>query len=410
MNKTLILLEGVFLALLLSSCAAPVKQGAPLDAVENSTKPQELEVKEPVEAETPKVEPTKALAQEVPIETSKPTPKEFKDSVERKKDTIPAEENFLPIPPQTDTLAIEKKSPEPFIEIQKIVAESFSHAEMLFNEGKVDSAIQFLETFQMLDPLWKTWMNNTTGEIEKYKAASLQELQKYKSLCLSIINEMAVGGDYNTIRYLADSLIALAPGDSLQQFAESKKKQSYEKTMQKVKSEMQKIETKAKEDGNYQKADSLAKRLQMRYRDFSDTLHLDTWVKTFQEIANSQNENKDFWKTHNPEEFLGRAKKLGAEGKVEDALKILKDLLSSSLRDKAIEEKNRLGKTYCDSSRANAASLYTKALKQKNQEKKKKSIEDALNALSLCIENFPSLREAKQAEKDKKLLLEELAQ
>jgi hypothetical protein len=374
----------VFFSLIISGCASSVPK-------------QEVEIALPVE---------KNIA---PVDSSKES--QIHDSVSTTQEVISKEESeilALPIPPQTDTVPTIQKTPNPFLDIQKIAAESFSYAQTLYSEGNIDSAIHFLETFSMLDPLWKSWMTHVNKDIEKFKNAINQEAEKYKTLSLAIINEMATSGDYGTIRKLADSLIALAPNDSLKVFAENKKQQAFQKTFSKVKDEMKKIENQAKQSGDYQKADSLASRLQMRYRDFSDTLKLNEWINSIKQIADLQNNDKDYWTKNNPEEYFKKAKELNANGKIEQALEILNKLISSPLREKALEEKNLIGKAFCKNARQKTASFYTKALKQKNNDDKKKLINQAVENLSSCIEKFESLEEAKQAETDKKILLEEL--
>lgn len=424
MNKTIFLFAGIF-ALVLFGCAAPLQQGTPIVSDTQIEENKNLVLADTLnEVDEPQKNKTQNQESVIKIETEK-SQENFNvisDRMPTSQKTVEQDsllvsngnslsdstvENFLPIPPQTDTLI--KKSPEPYIEIQRMVAESFSYAQDLFNEGKVDSAIHFLENFQMLDPLWKNWMVNVHNDIKKYKDFSNQEIEKFKGLSFAIVNEMAVGADYGSVCRLADSLIALSPGDSLRLFAEEKKQLAFHKTYLKVQTEMKKIELMAKQSGDYKKADSLAQRLKMRYRDFVDTLHLDSWNAAFFKIASSQNDNKDFWATNNPQKFLEDAKTLFAKGKIDESLKIFESLLSSPLRNRALEERTRLGMEFCKNSRASAAELYAKALKQKDSKKKQDFIQQAIQKLSNCTEYFQEIPDAFQAETDKKLLLEELS-
>lgn len=424
MNKTIFLFAGIF-ALVLFGCAAPLQQGTPIVSDTQVEENKNLVLADTLN-EVEEHQKNKTQNQEAAIiketEKSQENFNVISDRLPTSQKTVEQDsllvsngnslsdstvENFLPIPPQTDTL--KKKSPEPYIEIQRMVAESFSYAQDLFNEGKVDSAIHFLENFQMLDPLWKNWMVNVHNDIKKYKDFSNQEIEKFKGLSFAIVNEMAVGADYGSVCRLADSLIALFPGDSLRLFAEEKKQLAFHKTYLKVQTEMKKIELMAKQSGDYKKADSLAQRLKMRYRDFVDTLRLDSWNAAFSKIASSQNDNKDFWATNNPQKFLEDAKTLFAKGKIDESLKIFESLLSSPLRNRALEERTRLGMEFCKNSRASAAELYAKALKQKDSKKKQDFIQQAIQKLSNCTEYFQEIPDAFQAETDKKLLLEELS-
>ena len=90
-------------------------------------------------------------------------------------------------------------------------------------------------------------------------------------------------------------------------------------------------------------------------------------------------------------------------------MNIFESLLSSPLRNRALEERTRLGMEFCKNSRASAAELYAKALKQKDSKKKQDFIQQAIQKLSNCTEYFQELPDAFQAETDKKLLLEELS-
>lgn len=315
------------------------------------------------------------------------------------------EEELLPIPAQTDTL--EAKVVDPFVEIQKVVAATFTHAKELSEAGKTDSLMAYLERLTVLGPLWESWMARANSMLEPLSAPSAGDAETLRRLALLIVNENASSSDFRTVSQLADSLLAMNPGDSLEAFAETQKAVAYERTVKKIQAEMLRVDSLA-EAGNYALVDSLSNRLIMRYREFEEPLALAKFREAAIQKALEREAGLGYWKEHSAKDALKEAGTLAAQGDFGRAKELYSRLASSPEAAQAKLELDSLSTAVCVAARKKASELYAKAVAEKAPEKQLGLLNSAREALLGCTELFPDCREAARARGDLDLLGAEL--
>lgn len=299
------------------------------------------------------------------------------------------------------------KRTDPYVEIQKIVAYAFWYADSAQSVGLADSALAMYEKIERLNPLWETWMANVAKLQDRSREVLQAHAAVYNSIAVQLVNENATRADYATVKALADSLVALEPGDSLKTFAGRQVRIAFEKNVKKATADKKKISEDAEKSGNFALADSLANLLLLRYRDFADTLKLEAWVESIHAQALVNSLDGDYWQKNSPKEALAKAEKLVANGKFTEAKELYVKLSTSSERDRARTALAELGKRVCSESRKKASDLYAKAMKSKKPADKTKNLESAVNALLTCVENFSDDAEAARAREDLKVLQQE---
>lgn len=316
-----------------------------------------------------------------------------------------APEELLPIPAQTDTL--EARAVDPFVEIQKVVAATFLHADKLSEAGEADSLKAYLERLTVLSPLWDSWMARANAMLEPLSAPDERSVETCRRLALSIVNENAASSDFRAVSELADSLIALNPGDSLVAFAEAQKSLAYERTVKKIRAEMLRADSLA-EAGKFAAVDSLTTRLIMRYREFETGLSLPEFRDKVTSKAAEREAGLGYWKEHSAAAALKEAAALAEKGDLTRAKELYARLLSSPEAKAAKTALDSLSNSVCVSARKKASELYAKAVAEKSDSKKLELVRAAREALLKCTENFPNEREAARAKGDLKLLEAEL--
>lgn len=315
------------------------------------------------------------------------------------------EEELLPIPAQTDTL--EARAVDPFVEIQKVVAATFLHAKELSEAGENDSLKAYLERLTVLSPLWDSWMARANAMLEPLSAPSERDAETFRRLALSIVNENAASSDYKTVSDLADSLLAMNPGDSLSAFAEAQKALAYERTVKKIKAEMLRADSLA-EAGNFAAVDSLTTRLILRYREFETELSLPEFRDSASRKAAEREAGLGYWKEHSAAAALKEAAALAEQGDFARAKELYARLLSSPEAKAAQAALDSLSNSVCVVARKKASELYAKTVAEKSGAKKLELVKAARESLLKCTENFPNEREAARARSDLKLLEAEL--
>lgn len=389
-------------AALLCSCSST----APEFSVEPADVSQKAKVSEDYSKSEPEAEKQQKTVPENVISNNTVDVNEQELS---RNETAVKEKEILPLPAQTDTVAqVVEKRPDPYVEIQKIVASTFGYADSLLAAGATDSAIAVIDRFAVLNPLWESWIKRAENTVASAREKSSEKSARYSAIAMQLVNENATNADYQSVRSLADSLIAMEPGDSLVAFAQRQVSIAFSKSYRKANAEKQKIADDAEKSGDFVKADSMANRLLLRYRDFADTLKLEEWIERIHTQAILNSMDGDYWKKNPPKETLAKAEKLVAEGKYAEAKDLYIKLGTSSERVVAMDALKNLGNSVCQSARKTASSLFAKAMSSKKTEEKQQLLTNAIGSLEKCLENFPDAREAKKASDDLKVLLQEI--
>ena len=215
--------------------------------------------------------------------------------------------------------------------------------------------------------------------------------------------------NYDLVSETADSLIALAPGDSLTQWAKAQKALAYSNTLAKAKKEYATVKALADNQAQFAEAEKQATTLQMRYRDFEDTLHIQALIDHIRELAQANDaEAAKYWESHDPAQALAKADTLLQKEKFADAKALLNKLKASKFRKEANELYLKLADSYCTKQRKSTSQMFASAQKQKDAAKKKKLLQDAIAPLDKCLTEYPDNPQKQKVIENKQFLENEL--
>lgn len=285
---------------------------------------------------------------------------------------------------------------DPYTAIPNIVDEVFDFANTLFQANAVDDAVSYLQKFRIMKPLWNEWQTRADSMLNVYSMTNAERAKQYEPMVLEIKNMNRVNAAYSLVAATADSLIAMAPGDSLVNFANEQKKIAYKNTLAKALKEKTQILSLAEGKALFDEALKKANEFKMRFRDFESELQIDNMISYIQRLQNSINdEDKKYWESHDAEKALAEVDTL-IEKKSYDKAKVLVDRLKASkLRQQAAEKYQKLADVVCTEKRRAASQLYSQATKQKKPEKKKELLLKAIGDLNTCSDNFPEYEKIK---------------
>ena len=131
--------------------------------------------------------------------------------------------------------------PDPYTAFPKLVEEVFAHAASLYKAGLTDSASAYLEKFRILKPMWKVWFDKADTLLNEFGKERAEKAKAFEPLVFQIQNMNRAQTAYSMVAETADSLIALAPGDSLTGWANAQKQIAYKNTLAKAKKEYDSI-------------------------------------------------------------------------------------------------------------------------------------------------------------------------
>ena len=126
---------------------------------------------------------------------------------------------------------------DPYTAIPAIVQSIFDYANTLHKAGYTDSASAYLERFRVIKPLWEQWESKADSMLNEFGKVRAEKAKAYEPMVFQIQNMNRASSDYGLVAETADSLIALAPGDSLTQWAKAQKSVAYKNTLVKAKKE-----------------------------------------------------------------------------------------------------------------------------------------------------------------------------
>ena len=305
--------------------------------------------------------------------------------------------------PQTET------SVDPYTAFPAMAASVFTYADSLYKQGNVDGAIAYLQRFRIIKPLWNQWENQADSLLEEYGKTNAEQLKQYEPLVLEIQNMNRARAAYSLVAQAADSLIALAPGDSLQKFATQQKQIAYENTLNKASREKDEILKLATDQAKFTEAEQKAIEFQMRYRDFEESLKIQSLIEEIRGMAAaSDSEAAAYWQKNDPAEALTKARDLSAKAKFQEAREILTKLKASTLRKEALEEYDKLADAFCNTQRKLTSQLFGKAQKQKDGNKKKNLLQQAIDSLEKCLAEYPENSQKQKVLDNKNFLQKEL--
>ena len=126
---------------------------------------------------------------------------------------------------------------DPYTTIPAIVQNIFEYANTLHKAGYTDSATAYLERFRVIKPLWAQWETKADSMLNEFGKIRAEKAKAYEPMVFQIQNMNRANSDYGLVAETADSLIALAPGDSLTQWAKAQKDVAYKNTLAKAQKE-----------------------------------------------------------------------------------------------------------------------------------------------------------------------------
>ncbi|WP_144066155.1 MULTISPECIES: hypothetical protein [unclassified Fibrobacter] len=310
--------------------------------------------------------------------------------------------------PNTDATA-KTDVADPYTTIPAIVQNIFDYADALYKAGYTDSATAYLERFRVIKPLWAQWETKADSMLNEFGKTRAEKAKAYEPMVFQIQNMNRANSDYGLVAETADSLIALAPGDSLTQWAKAQKGVAYKNTLTKAKKEYAAIKDLADNQAQFAEAEKRALTLQMRYRDFEDVLHLQELIDHIRELMQLTNaEATKYWESHDPAQALAQADTLLQKEKFSEAKELLNKLKASKLRKEANELYTKLADNFCTKQRKTTSQMFAKAQKQKDAAKKKKLLNEAIAPLDKCLTEYPDNPQKQKVEENKKFLEQEL--
>ena len=287
----------------------------------------------------------------------------------------------------------------------------FSYADTLSRAGQTDSASVILNSFSTMAPMWEKWQAHSDTLREAFGKRREEKAKEFESMALQIQNMNRVQASYSMVAETADSLIAqLAPGDSLANWAKDQKKIAYTNTLKKASKEFDEIKILADEKAQFAEARKQTETFRIRYRDFEDTLHVQAFLNHVDELEKAtDSETAKMWEKQDPAAALAKADTLIANEKFDKAKDLLNKLKTSKLRKEANEKYIVLADAYCNKQRKTTSQIFAKSLKQTDEEKKKKLLNDALAPLDKCLAEFPETTQREKVESNRKFIEKELA-
>lgn len=304
-------------------------------------------------------------------------------------------------------------APDPYTDFPALSARVFAHADSLYAAGNTDAATAYLQRFRIIKPLWTTWEASADSMLNEFGKTRAERAKTFEPLVLQIQNMIRAQSAYSMVAETADSLIALAPGDSLVKWATDQKAVSFYDNYKKASKECDAIKALADEKAQFAEAKKKAQELQMRYSFLAEPGHpsfIDELVAHIDSlIAANDSEAAKYWESHDPAEALAKADELIKNAKYAEAKNLLKKLRASKLRKEAGEKYQELANTFCNAQRKTTSQIFAKAQKQKDAAKKKKLLQDAIAPLDKCLAEYPEYTQKQKVVDNKSFLEKELA-
>ena len=301
-------------------------------------------------------------------------------------------------------------APDPYTDFPALAARVFAHADSLYATGLTDSATAYLQRFRVIKPLWGTWESQADSMLNEFGKTRAEKAKAFEPLVLTIQNMNRVKSAYSMVAEIADSLIALAPGDSLVNWAKVQKQNAFANTLEKAKKEFAQIKALADDQAQFAEALKKIEEFRMRYGDFEETLRIQEYTEHVKEMMQSaDSEAAKYWESHDPAEALAKADTLIAASKFAEAKQLLIKLKASKLRKEANQKYNELATAFCNAQRKTTSQIFAKAQKLKDAAKKKKLLQDAIAPLDKCLTEYPENPQKGKVLDNKKFLEKELA-
>ncbi len=287
----------------------------------------------------------------------------------------------------------------------------FNYADTLSKAGQTDSASVILNSFSSMAPMWQEWQAYSDTLRNDFGKRREEKAKEFESMAFQIQNMNRVQASYSMVAETADSLIAqLAPGDSLANWAKDQKKIAYTNTLKKASKEFNEIKAIADEKAQFAEARKQTETFRIRYRDFEDTLRVKEFLAHVDELEKAtDSETAKMWEKNDPQAALLKADTLIANEKFDKAKDLLNKLKSSKLRKEANEKYIVLADAYCNKQRKTTSQIFAKSLKQTDETKKKKLLNDAIAPLDKCLTEYPETSQREKVESNKKFIEKELA-
>lgn len=299
---------------------------------------------------------------------------------------------------------------DPYTSFPALAESVFAYADSLYKAGQTDAATAYLERFRIIKPLWDTWEARTDSMLAEFGKARAAQSKQFEPVVLEIQNMNRAQAAYSMVVETADSLIALAPGDSLTNWATAQKQIAYKNTFAKAQKEYAQIKSKADDQAKFADAIAQAEKFQMRYRDFEDTLHIQALIDHIRSMAESADSAAiKYWQKNDPAKALAKADTLIKTEKFSAAKELLNKLKASNLRAQAIQKYQKLADAYCNKQRKETSQIFTKAQKQKDEAKKQALFRDAIEPLDKCLAEYPENSQKQKVLENKQFLEKELA-
>jgi hypothetical protein len=298
---------------------------------------------------------------------------------------------------------------DPYKAFPSLAEGVFAYADALYKAGFADSAVAYLQRFRVIKPLWAQWEAKTDSMIFAFDKVRAERAKRFEPLVLEIQNMNRARAAYSMVAETADSLIALAPDDSLTRWAIEQKQVAYKNTLAKAKKEYAEIKSLADDKAQFAEAQKKVTEFQMRYRDFEAELQIQALVDHIRELAQATDAAAaKYWESHDPAEALAKADEFIKAGKYKDAKELLNKLKASKLRKEANAKYHELADAFCNTQRKETSNLFAKAQKQKDPDKKRELLKQAIAPLDKCMSEYPDNSQKKTVVENRQFLEKEI--
>ncbi|SHK85050.1 hypothetical protein [Fibrobacter sp. UWEL] len=354
--------------------------------------------------------PEAKQAAEPEVKTAKPEAQPAAKTSEVSQETKSPSTSKEPETVQPAELEKKTVAPDPYQDFPALAHQIFAHADTLYKQGLVDSAVTYLQRFRIIKPLWNQWEQTADSLLQEFGKTNAELAKQFEPLVMQIINMNRVQTAYSMVAETADSLISLAPGDSLTQFAKEQKQIAYNNTLKRAQKEMASIKALAEQQAKFAEAEQRATDFQMRHRDFEEQLKIQALIDYIKGLAQAtDSEDAKYWEKNDPAEAMKKADELMAAKKYAQAKELLNKLKASTLRKEAMEKYVQLADAFCNAQRKETSQLFAKAQKQKDTAKKKDLMKAAIEPLDKCLGEYPESTLIKKVQDNKNFLEKEMA-
>ncbi|HSQ40995.1 MAG TPA: hypothetical protein VLM37_01805 [Fibrobacteraceae bacterium] len=282
-------------------------------------------------------------------------------------------------------------------------------ARILRNQGKNQEANALIEDFLVHKPVFMEWIDSAAALDSFMNQNRENQVHQASSLVKQISNLMAIRAEYGLVSQLTDSLRSMPIPDSLRHWSFIQDSLALEISWSRAESTQDSVREQALSQGNYTGVRTWIAHMRQAPTELQKKFSLDsleTWLEA-QESADQAARDPHWWKGRDPIRVFQEARRLRDSDRVDSAIILYRHLQGSPLRKEARQDLEQIAEPYCNTKRQRAAVLYASARKSKKANESIPLLNQAIEALDQCLEQFPDVNQRKKILQNKNLLQKE---